>query len=174
MRPWFVSDNVQPLQLEVGKVLASIFGDVSKLVFLSLLVCICGGMALKVVATYSVVASRGSLKYLLLKCENFRVFCHASEVLVHVVAIGALAKDYVADGSCGSCCCWSFGRGFSGGSGEAAGSLEESWMVACLQQSGFRKVAKWQLTFVGAVNGFMQQLLDFGSLMNLVPATAFW
>jgi len=77
MRPWFGSDNVQPLRLEVGKVLASIFGDVSKLLFLSLLVCICGGMVLKVVASYSVVVGRGSLKDLLLKCESVRAFCHA-------------------------------------------------------------------------------------------------
>ena len=98
-------------------------------------------------------------------------FVMQSEVLVHVVAIGPLAEDCVADGSCGSC--WSFGRGFSGGLVEAVGSLEESWMVACLQQSSFWQVAEWQLTFVGAVNGLMQQLLDFGSLMNLVPAT-FW
>jgi hypothetical protein len=63
--------------LEVGKVLASIFRDISKLLFLSLLVCICEGMVLKVVASYSVVVSRGSLKDLLLKCENVRVFCHA-------------------------------------------------------------------------------------------------
>ncbi len=77
----------------------------------------------------------------------------------------------MADGSCGSC--RSFGRGFSAGSVEAVGSLEESWMVACLQQSSFWQVSEWQLTYVGAVNGLMQQLLDFGSLMNLVPAT-FW
>ena len=93
-----------------------------------------------------------------------------SEVLVHVVAIGPLAEDCVADGSCGRC--WSFGRRFSGSSAEAVGSLEESWMVACLQQSSFWQVAKWQLTYVGAVNGFMQQLLDFGSLVNSVPATS--
>ena len=67
-----------------------------------------------------------------------------SGVLVHVVAreykafmvqaatAGLLAEDRVADGSCGSC--WSFGIGFSGGSVEAVGSLEESRMVACLQQ----------------------------------------
>ena len=89
-----------------------------------------------------------------------------SKVLVHVVAIGPLAEDCVADGSCGSC--WSFGRGFSGGSVEAVGSLEESWMVACLQQSSFWQGAKWQLTFVGAVVGLMQWLLDLGSLTNLV------
>ena len=77
MRPWFKSDNVQPLRLKVGKVLASIFGDVLKLLFLSLLVCICGGMVLKVVASYSVVVGRGSLKDLLLKCESVRAFCHA-------------------------------------------------------------------------------------------------
>ena len=77
MRPWFESDNVQPLRLEVGKVLASIFGDVLKLLFISLLVCICRGMVLKVVASYSIVVSRGSLKDLLLKCENVRIFCHA-------------------------------------------------------------------------------------------------
>ncbi len=78
MRPWFGSDNFQPLQLEVGKVFASIFGDVSKLLFLSLLVCICGGMlVLKVVASYSVVVGRGSLRDLLLKCESVRAFCHA-------------------------------------------------------------------------------------------------
>ena len=80
---------------------------------------------------------------------------------MHVVAIGPLVKDCVADGSCGSC--WSFGRGLSAGSVEAVGSLEKSWMVTCLQQSSF-----WQVT-----NGLMQQLLDVGSLMNLVPAT-FW
>ncbi len=56
-------------------------------------------------------------------------FVMQSEVLVHVVAIGPLAEDRVAGGSCGSC--WSFGRGFSGGSVEAVGSLEESRMVAC-------------------------------------------
>ncbi len=94
-----------------------------------------------------------------------------SEVLVHVVAIGPLAEDRVAGGSCGSC--RSFGRGLSGGSVEAVGYLEYGRMVACLQQSSFWQVAEWQLTFVGAVNGLMQQLLDFGSLMNLVPAT-FW
>ncbi len=87
------------------------------------------------------------------------------------MAIGPLVEDRVADGSCGSCP--SFGRRFSVGSVEAVGSSEESRMVACLQQSSFPQVAKWQLTSVGDVNGFMQQLLDFGSLMNLVPAT-FW
>jgi len=109
-------------------------------------------------------------------------FVMQSGVLVHVVAreykafmvqaaaVGPLAEDCVADGSCGSC--WSFGRGFSGGLVEAVGSLEESWMVACLQQSSFRQVAEWQLIFVGAIVGFMQWLLDFGSLMDLVPATA--
>ena len=88
-------------------------------------------------------------------------FVMRSEVLVHVVAIGPLVEDCVADGSCGSC--WSFGRGLSAGSVETVGSSEESRMVACLQQSSFRQVT----------NGLMQQLLDFGSLMNLVPAT-FW
>ena len=89
-------------------------------------------------------------------------FFMQSGVLVHVVAkeykafmvqaaaVGLLAEDCVADGSCGSC-----------------------RMVACLQQSSFWRVTEWQLTFVGAINGLMQQLLDFGSLMNLVPAT-FW
>ena len=77
MRPWFGSDNVQPLRMEVGKVLESIFGDVSKLLFLPLLLCICGGMVLKVVASYSVVVSGVSLKDLLLECENIHVFCHA-------------------------------------------------------------------------------------------------
>ena len=76
MRPWFGSDNVRPLWLEVGKVLASVFGDVSKLLFLPLLVCICRGMILKVVASYSVIVSRSSLKELLLECENVRRFWH--------------------------------------------------------------------------------------------------
>ena len=89
-----------------------------------------------------------------------------SEVLVHVVAIGPLVEDCVADGSCGSC--WSFGIGFSGGSVEAVGSSEESRMVACLQQSSFWQGAEWQMTFVGAVVGLMQRLLDLGSLINLV------
>jgi len=48
MRPWFGSNSVQSLWLEVWKVLASIFGDVLKLFFLHLLVCICGGMVLRV------------------------------------------------------------------------------------------------------------------------------
>ena len=95
-----------------------------------------------------------------------------SEVLVHVVAIGPLVEDCVADGSCGSC--WSFGRGLSAGSVETVGSSEESRMVACLQQSSFRQVAEWQLIFVGAIVGFMQWLLDLRSLMDLVPATAVW
>ena len=99
-------------------------------------------------------------------------FVMLSEVLVHVVAIGPLAEDFMADDSCGSC--RSFGRGFSGGSVEVVGSSEESRMVACLQQSSFWQVAKWQLTFVGAVNGLMQQLLEvwvideFGSSYLLV------
>ncbi len=95
-----------------------------------------------------------------------------SEVLVHVVAIGTLVEDCVADGSCGSC--RSFGRGFSAGSVEVVGSSEESWMVACLQQSSFRQVAEWQLILVGAIVGFMQWLLDLRSLMDLIPATAVW
>ena len=90
---------------------------------------------------------------------------------MNVVAIGPLEEDRVADGSCGSS--RFFGRGFSGGSVEAVGYSEEIRMVACLQQSSFWQVTEWQLTFVGAVNGLMQQLLDFGSLMNSVPAT-FW
>jgi len=49
MRPWFGSDSVQSLWLEVWKVLAIVFGDVLKLLFLPLLVCICGGMVLRVV-----------------------------------------------------------------------------------------------------------------------------
>ena len=77
MRPWFGFDSVQSLWLEVGKVLASIFGDVLKLLFLSVLVCICGGMVLKVADSHSVVFGRGSLKDLLLKFESVRVFCHA-------------------------------------------------------------------------------------------------
>ncbi len=81
MIPWFGSDNVQPLRLEVGKVLASIFGYVSKLLFLSLLVCICGDMVVKVVASYSVVVSRGSLKDLLFKCENVCVFFHSIQII---------------------------------------------------------------------------------------------
>jgi hypothetical protein len=81
--------------------------------------------------------------------------------MVQATAVGPSTEDRVADGSCGSC--WSFGRGLSAGSVEAVGSSEKSWMVACLQQSSF-----WQVT-----NVLMQQLLDVGSLMNLVPAT-FW
>ena len=92
--------------------------------------------------------------------------------MVQAAAVGPSAEDRVADCSCGSR--RSFGRGFSGGSVEAVGSLEESRMVACLQQSSFRQGAKWQLIFVGAVVGLMQRLLDLGSLMNLVPATAVW
>ena len=92
--------------------------------------------------------------------------------MVQAAAVGPSTEDRVADGSCGSC--WSFGRGFSGGSVEAVGSLDESRMVACLQQSSFWQVAKWQLIFVGAIVGIMQWLLDLGSLMNLVPATAVW
>ena len=95
-----------------------------------------------------------------------------SEVLVHVVAIRPLVEDRVADGSCGSC--WSFGRGFSGGSVEAVGSSDEGRMVACLQQSIFWQVAKWQLIFVEAIVGLMQWLLDLGSFMKLVPATPVW
>ena len=72
MRPWFGSDSVQSLWLEVWKVLASVFEDVLKLLFLLLLVCIYGGMVLKVIFSYSVVVSRGSLKDLLLECENVR------------------------------------------------------------------------------------------------------
>ena len=49
MRPWFGSDSVQSLWLEVWKVLAIVFGDVLKLLFLPLLVCICEGMILRVV-----------------------------------------------------------------------------------------------------------------------------
>ena len=90
--------------------------------------------------------------------------------MVQAAAVGPSTEDRVADGSCGIC--WFFGRGVSGGSVEVVGSLEESWMVACLQQSSFRQVAEWQLIFVGAIVGFMQWLLDFGSLMDLVPATA--
>ena len=86
--------------------------------------------------------------------------------MVQVAAVGPLAEDCVADGSCGSC--RSFGIGFSGGSVEAVGSLEESQMFACLQQSSFWQGAKWQLTFLGAVVGLMQWLLDLGSLTNLV------
>ncbi len=41
--------------------------------------------------------------------------------MVQVAAVGPLAEDCVADGSCGSS--WSFGKGFSGGSVEAVGSL---------------------------------------------------
>ena len=88
--------------------------------------------------------------------------------MVQVAAVGPLAEDCVADGSCGSCL--SFGIGFSGGSVKAVGSSEESWMAACLQQSSFRHGAKWQLTFVGAGVGLMQRLLDLGSLTNLVQA----
>jgi hypothetical protein len=47
-------------------------------------------------------------------------------------------------------------------------------MVACLQQSSFWQVAEWQLIFSGAIVGLMQWLLDLGSLMNLVTATAVW
>ena len=68
--------------------------------------------------------------------------------MVQAAAVGPSAKDCVADGSCGSR--WSFGRGSSGGSIEAVGSLEESWMVACLQQSSFWQSREWQLNFVGA------------------------
>ena len=159
--------------------LASVYGDVSKLLFLLLLVCICGGMILKVVASYSVVVIGGSLKDLLLECENFHGLCYTSQAgeLVHAVArvpkafmvqaaaVGPSAEGRVADGSCGSC--RSFGIGFSGGSVEAVGSSEESQMVACLQQSSFSQGAEWQLIFVGAVVGLMQRLLDLGSLIGL-------
>ena len=90
--------------------------------------------------------------------------------MVQAAAVGPSTEDRVAYGSCGSC--RSFGRGFIGGSVESVDSSEESRMVACLQQSSFRQVAEWQLIFVGAIVGFMQWLLDFGSLMDLVPATA--
>ena len=90
--------------------------------------------------------------------------------MVQSAAVGPSTEDRVADGSCGIC--WFFGRGVSGSSVEVVGSLEESCMVACLQQLSFRQVAEWQLIFVGAIVGFMQWLLDFGSLMDLVPATA--
>ena len=92
--------------------------------------------------------------------------------MVQAATVGPSTEDCVADGSCGSC--QSFGRGFSGGSVEAVGSSDESWMVACLQQSSFRQVAKWQLIFVGAIVGLMQWLIDLGLLMNLVPATSVW
>ena len=73
-------------------------------------------------------------------------FVMQAEVLVHAVArvpkvfmvqtaaVGSLAEDCVAAGSCGSSL--SFGRGSCdcGGSVEAVGSLEESRVVACLQQ----------------------------------------
>ena len=93
-------------------------------------------------------------------------FVMISEVLVHVVAIGPLAEDCLADGSGGSC--RSFGIGFSGGSVEAVGSLEESRMVACLQQSSCWQVAEWQLIFVGAVVGLMQWLHDLRSWKNFL------
>jgi hypothetical protein len=92
--------------------------------------------------------------------------------MVQAAAVGPSTEDRVAYGSCGSC--QSFGRGLSGGSVESVDSLEESWMVACLQQSSFWQFAEWQLIFVGAILGLMQWLLDLGSLMNLVPATAVW
>ena len=50
--------------------------------------------------------------------------------MVQAAAVGPSEEDCVADGSCGSR--RSFGRGFSGGSVEAVGSLEDSRMVACL------------------------------------------
>ena len=84
--------------------------------------------------------------------------------MVQAAAVGPSAEDCVADGSCGSR--QSFGRGFSGGSVEAVGSLEKSRMVACLQQWNFWQSAVWQLTFVGAVVSLMQWLHDLGSLMN--------
>ena len=86
--------------------------------------------------------------------------------MVQAAEVGPLAEDCVADGSCGSC--RSFGIGFSGGSVEAVGSLEEGRMVACLQQSSFWQGTKRQLTSVGAIVGLMQWLHDLGSLMNLV------
>ena len=84
--------------------------------------------------------------------------------MVQVAAVGPLAEDCVADGSCGSR--RSFDRGISGSSVEAVGSLEESWRVSCLQQSKFRQSGVWQLTFVGAVVSLMQWLHDLWSLMN--------
>ena len=116
--------------------------------------------------------------------------------MVQAAAVGPLAEDCVADGSCGSR--WYFGRGLSHGSVEANGSLLESRMVDCLQPTNFKQSVVLQLTFVGAVRpmaedcvaalisnvlvhamvtvpeafmmgavvSLMQQLHDLGSLMN--------
>ena len=69
-------------------------------------------------------------------------FVMQAEVLVHAVArvpgtfmvqteaVGPLVEDRVAAGSCGSS--RFFGRGLCGGSIEAVGSSEESWVAACV------------------------------------------
>ena len=95
-------------------------------------------------------------------------FVMKAEILVHAVArvpgtfmvqteaVGPLVENRVAAGSCGSS--WSFGRGFCGGSIEAAGSLEESWVVACVMF--FIR----DLTWLSSAHNSMSSFLDVRDL----------
>ena len=62
------------------------------------------------------------------------------------VAVNSLAEGCVV----ADCSSWSYGIGLCGGSVKAVGSLEEIWVVDCLQQPTCRQRVVWQL--ISAVN----------------------